>query len=241
MNTLYGLLPGGGLRQGSPWVMKVELAMRCLKIDYDLNQVGIMQVWTRAPEGKVPWLVIDGQTISGSERILGELEKYSDGAKFPVPEVCEDAQGILYYRLVEDHLFWLICAAKYLGPSKTANMMKAMMQTVPLFICKLISPIGEKMISNRIKVTSLSGLSQDEMKREARRDISILKDRLSSSAFIAGNGLSIYDFSVAAHIASILHWELEDWLSELLKETNVFYNYLDRVSEAVGGFEFRME
>ena len=125
--------------------------------------------------------------------------------------------------------------------SKTANIMKAMMPSVPFFICKLISPVGEKMISNRIRVTSLSGLSQDEMKREARRDISILKDRLSSSAFIAGNGLSIYDFSVAAHIASILHWELEDWLSELLKETNVFYNYLDRVSEAVGGFEFRVE
>ena len=37
MNTLYGLPAGAGLRQGSPWVMKVELAMRCLKIDYDLN------------------------------------------------------------------------------------------------------------------------------------------------------------------------------------------------------------
>ena len=241
MNTLYGLPPGGGLRQGSPWVMKVELAMRCLKIDYDLNQIGIMQVWTRAPEGKVPWLVIDGQTISGSERILRELEKYSDGAEFPVPEVCDDAQGILYNRLVEDHLFWLISAAKYFGSSKTANIMKAMMPSAPFFICKLISPVGEKMISNRIRVTSLSGLSQDEMEREAKRDISLLKDRLSSSAFIAGNGLSIYDFSVAAHIASILHWELEDWLSELLKETKVFYDYLDRVSEAVGGFEFRME
>ena len=241
MNTLYGLPPGAGLRQGSPWVMKVQLAMRCLKIDYDLKQLNMMQVKTRAPEGKVPWLVIDGQTISGSERILRELEKYSDGAEFPVPEVCDDAQGILYNRLVEDHLFWLISAAKYFGSSKTASIMKAMMPSVPFFICKLISPVGEKMISNRIRVTSLSGLSQDEMKREARRDISILKDRLSSSAFIAGNGLSIYDFSVAAHIASILHWELEDWLSELLKETKVFYDYLDRVSEAVGGFEFRME
>ena len=74
MNTLYGLPAGAGLRQGSPWVMKVQLAMRCLKIDYDLKQRNMMQVWTRAPEGKVPWLVIDGQTISGSERILRELE-----------------------------------------------------------------------------------------------------------------------------------------------------------------------
>ena len=39
MNTLYGLPAGAGLRQGSPWVMKVQLAMRYLKIDYDLKPV----------------------------------------------------------------------------------------------------------------------------------------------------------------------------------------------------------
>ena len=56
------------MRQGSPWVMKVELAMRCLEIDYDLNQVDMMQVWMKAPEGKVPWLVIERVVDSQVER-----------------------------------------------------------------------------------------------------------------------------------------------------------------------------
>ena len=238
MNTLYGLPPGAGLRQGSPWVMKVQLAMRCLKIDYDLNQVDMMQVKIKAPDGKVPWLVIDGQTISGSERILRELEKYADGAKFPVPEVCDDAQGILFSRLVEDHLFWIISASKYFG-SEAKKVSEAMFPSLPRFVCHLLTLIGEKSIKRRIRITSLDGLSHEEIVLEARKDIAVLSGRLSQSTFIAGNGLSVYDFSVAAHLASILYWSFDNWLADLFREEQIFYQYLDRVADAVGGFEFR--
>ena len=238
MNTLYGLPPVAGLRQGSPWVMKVQLAMRCLKIDYDLNQVDLMQVRTRAPDGKVPWLVIDGHTISGSERILGELEKFSDGTKFPVPEVCDDAQGILFSRLVEDHLFWLICASKYFGPEAKKGY-EAIFPSLPRFVCHLLALIGEKAMKRRIKITSLDGLSHEEIVQEARKDIAVLSARFSHSTFIAGNGLSVHDFSVAAHLASILYWSFDNWLADLFREDQIFYRYLDRVADAVGGFEFR--
>ena len=238
MNILYGLPSGAGLRQGSPWVMKVELAMRCLKIDYDLNQVDMMQVWIKAPEGKVPWLVIDGQTISGSERILRELEKYAYGAKFPVPEVCDDAQGILFSRLVEDHLWWAICVSKYFGP-EAKKVYERILPSLPRFLSSIPAFFGEKVFKRRIKITSLGGLSHEEIVQEAKKDIAVLSARLSHSTFVAGDGLSVYDFSVAAHLASILYWSFDNWLADLFREEQIFYQYLDRVADAVGGFEFR--
>ena len=238
MNILYGFPPGAGLRQGSPWVMKVELAMRSLKIDYDLNQVDMMQVWMKAPEGKVPWLVIDGQTISGSERILRELEKYADGAKFPVPEVCDDAQGILFSRLVEDHLWWAICVSKYFGP-EAKKVYERILPSLLRFLSSIPAFLGEKEFKRRIKITSLGGLSHKEIVQEARKDIAVLSARLSHSSFIAGNGLSVHDFTVAAHLASILYWSFDNWLADLFREEQIFYQYLDRVADAVGGFEFR--
>ena len=75
--------------------------------------------------------------------------------------------------------------------------------------------------------------------QEARKDIAALSDRLSHSTFIAGNGLSVFDFSVAAHLASILYWSFDNWLADLFREEEIFYQYLDRVADAVGGFEFR--
>ena len=77
------------------------------------------------------------------------------------------------------------------------------------------------------------------MKREARRDIRFYRTGFLTVAFIAGNGLSIYDFSVAAHLASILYWSFDNWLADLFREEQIFYQYLDRVADAVGGFDFR--
>ena len=238
MNILYGLPPGGGLKQGSPWVMKVQLGMRCLQFEYSLQEVSLFQLKIKGLNRKVPWLEMDKSVISGSEKILAAIENYSLSAKYPVPEDCDIPRGTSYVRLVEDHLWWIICASKYLGP-EAKKMWGAMLPSLPRFICSLFAIIGEKWMRGRIQITSLAGLTHEEIVQEARKDIAALSDRLSNSTFIAGNGLSVFDFSVAAHLASILYWSFDNWLADLFREEEIFYQYLDRVADAVGGFEFR--
>ena len=46
MFTLYGLPTLDGLRQPSPWVMKVELAMRALGLEYTLENIPPFRVMT---------------------------------------------------------------------------------------------------------------------------------------------------------------------------------------------------
>ena len=238
MNILYGLPPGGGLKQGSPWVMKVQLGMRYLKFEYSLQEVSPIQLKIKGPDGKVPWLEMNERVISGSEKILAAVENYTLSAKYPLPDDLDIPKGTAYLRLVEDHLWWIICASKYSGP-ESVKMHQAMFPRLPRLICSLFALIAEKGMKGRIKKTSLAGLSQEEIVQEARRDILALSDRLSHSSFIAGNGLSAFDFSVAAHLASILYWSFDNWLSDLFREKEIFYQYLDRVADAVGGFEFR--
>ena len=238
MNILYGLPPGGGLKQGSPWVMKVQLGMRCLQFEYSLQEISTFQLKIKGLNRKVPWLEMDKSVISGSEKILAAIENYSLDAKYPVPEDCDIPRGTSYVRLVEDHLWWIICASKYLGP-EAKKMWEAMLPSLPRFICSLFAIIGEKWMGGRIQITSLAGLTHEEIVQEARKDIAALSDRLSHSTFIAGNGLSVFDFSVAAHLASILYWSFDNWLADLFREEEIFYQYLDRVADAVGGFEFR--
>ena len=239
MNILYGLPPGAGLRQGSPWVMKVQLGMRCLQFEHSLKEVSPFQLKTKGPEGKVPWLEMGNDVISGSEKILAAVENYTSSAKYPVPDDLDIPKGTAYLRLVEDHLWWIICASKYLGPA-AEKMWEAMMPSLPRPVCSLLASASAKWMGGRLKITSLAGLSLEEIVLEAKKDIRALSDRLSHSTFIAGDGLSIYDFSVAAHIASILYWNLDNWLADLFRETDIFSDYLDRVADAVGGFQFRV-
>ena len=238
MSILYGLPPGGGLKQGSPWVTKVQLGMRYLQFEYSLQEVSSFQLKIKGLNRKVPWLEMDKSVISGSEKILTAIENHSPGAKYPVPEDCDIPLGTSYVRLVEDHLWWIICASKYLGP-EAIKMWEAMLPSLPRFICSFFAHMGKKWMGGRIQITSLAGLTHEEIVQEARKDIAALSDRLSHGTFIAGNGLSVFDFSVAGHLASIMYWSFDNWLADLFREEEIFFQYLDRVADAVGGFEFR--
>ena len=107
-------------------------------------------------------------------------------------------------------------------------------------ISYLVNMYGQRKAAQRIASTSIGGLTDTEVREEAIKDIQTLVTQLSQTNFIAANSLTIYDFTVAAHIASILFWKIDNWLAPLFREHQVFYHYLDRVSDAVGGFDYEL-
>ena len=46
---------------------------------------------------------------------------------------------------------------------------------------------------------------------------------------------------MSAHIASILHWKIDNRLTNLFREHQIVYQYLQRVAEAVGGFDYEIQ
>ena len=122
MLTLYGLPSCAGLRSPSPWVMKVELAMRYFGLNYSLVQPQIFRAPFASPSGKVPYLLLDGEPLVESERILEALEKYAIPSTFPHPDDEDQASGIAFVRLVEDHLYHIICKSKHADPDRTKMM-----------------------------------------------------------------------------------------------------------------------
>ena len=240
MLALYGLPSCAGLRSPSPWVMKVELAIRYLGLNYSLIQPDFLQAFRRSPTRKVPCLLIDRKPFVESERILRVLELYATPQTFPHPYDEDHASGIAFVRLVEDHLYHIICKSKHSDPS-TTKIMWAEMIPYAWFPAGLFTRLMQQFIWNyRLANTSIGGLTDDQVREEASKDIRTLAARLSSKNFIAADGLTRYDFTVAAHIASILLWRIDNWLAPLFREHQVFYLYLERVSEAVGGFDFEL-
>ena len=78
MTTLYTLPAAFGLRNPSPFCLKIEMALTHLKIDFEIVTVADPR---KAPKGKLPWLV-DGAVIPDSELILEHLDKKTNGGLF---------------------------------------------------------------------------------------------------------------------------------------------------------------
>ena len=122
MLKLYGFPSYAGLRSPSPWVMKVELAMRYLELDYSLVQPEMIRFYRDVPSKKVPNLLIGDESFVESERILKVLEKYATPRTFPHPDDEDQASGIAFVRLIEDHLFYIIGKSKHLDSTNTPIM-----------------------------------------------------------------------------------------------------------------------
>ena len=240
MLTLYGLPSCAGLRSPSPWVMKVELAIRYLGLDYSLVQPQIPRTVFTSPSGKVPYLLIDGEPFVESERILKALEMHTTPRTYPHPDDEDQVTGVAIVRLVEDHLYHIICKSKHADPDRT-KIMWAEMFPYSWFPAGLLTKLMQRLMwKGRLANTSIGGLNDDEVREEALKDIQTLAAQFSKKNFIAANSLTIYDFTVAAHIASILLWRIDNWLAPLFREHQVFYHYLERVAEAVGGFDYEL-
>ena len=240
MLKLYGLPSCAGLRSSSPWVMKVELAMRYLELDYSLVQPELIRFYRDVPSKIVPNLLIDDESFVESERILKVLEKYATPRTFPHPDDEDHASGIAFVRLVEDHLFYIIGKSKHLDSINTPIMWAEMFPSRWLPISYFVNMYGQRKAAQRIASTSIGGLTDTEVREEAIKDIQTLVTQLSRTNFIAANSLTMYDFTVAAHIASILFWKIDNWLAPLFREHQVCYDYLARVAGAVGGFDYEI-
>ena len=59
MIILYGMPPAGGLRQPSPFVVKVEMVLKYLEAEYRSEFVEPWKIRKLSPNGKVPWINID--------------------------------------------------------------------------------------------------------------------------------------------------------------------------------------
>ncbi len=241
MLVVYGLPSCAGLRSPSPWVMKVELAMRYLRLDYRLKQPEILQVRSEVPTSKVPCLIVDGKPIGESERILTVIERLAAPSSYPHPFDEDQIKGTAFVRLVEDHLFFIVSKSKHLDATASAIMWSEVLPDYSSISQWLVRKYVQRSMMRRIQCTSLCNLSEEELRAEALKDIRALSAQLSSSNFIASSSLTIYDFSVAAHIASILYWRIDNWLTSLFTKHDIFDQYLQRVAEAVGGFDYEVQ
>jgi len=121
MILLYGFSPAPGLPDTSQFVTKVDCFLRFCGVRYVLKQWQTFDDLARAPRGKFPYIDDEGTIIADSGCIVRHVQqKYDDPlGELALPEPAV-AQGLALRRLLEDHLYWVLCYARWLDDSARA-------------------------------------------------------------------------------------------------------------------------
>ena len=236
--TLYGMPSAGGLKQLSPFVVKVEMALLYLGLEYEVEHLDPLKIRSMSPTGKVPWIRMGKSTLSESDSIIAFLNSKQDADLFDDLTNDQRVLGLALKRLTEDHLYWLMVWARWISDNSRQALAESFLDQYPKPIIKFASPVAKRYVSALCRTQGIGLMSDDEREREAMIDFNALSAQLKKMPFLLGSEMTVYDFSVAAVLSSILFFRPNNWLTDMANDFEIFPEYLGRVSERLGGYEF---
>src|SRR5215468_12141155 len=104
MITLEGFGPAFGLPDPSPFVTKAEMLLKMAGLPYTVDTSG----FNKAPKGKLPYVIDNGEIIADSTFIRWHIEK-KYGIDFDRGLSAEQrAIGWAFEKMAENQLYWAV-------------------------------------------------------------------------------------------------------------------------------------
>ena len=207
--------------------------MKQLGLDYDID---VQPDPRKAPKGKVPYLIADDRTIADSELIVEYLNDITQGRVFDGLSAKDRAVGLALTRLVDDHLYWIFVASRWLDDEWFPNIVEGFFHIAPRPIRGFIARQARKEITQTYHLQGLGRHTQAEQEGFARRDLQALQDAVHGDGFLFADEPCVYDFALASFMAGVFDQQPATWMTHVANEYGGLKEYTERVQQQVGVF-----
>ena len=231
MLELVTLPPAFGMRNVSPFCLKIEMLLSSLGLEFSLSDISDPR---KAPKGKLPFLIADGKKIADSELIVQYLDKLTSGKVFAGLSEEQTGQGYALTRLVEDHLYWLMVASRWLDENWWPNVVRGFFGSLPVPLRQIASGVARRRMIQTYNLHGLGRHTLEEQKGFARRDLQALESVVPAQGFLFGDRPNLFDFTVAAMMAGAYDNKPATWITDMAAEYTGLHSYTERVQEATG-------
>jgi glutathione S-transferase len=231
MIKLYTFPMAFGLRNVSPFCLKVEMALAHLGLE---SEIVLESDPRKSPKGKLPYIVEESITLADSELIFEYLDEKTGGGLYGDLTGEEQARGLAFTRLAEDHLYWIMVASRWLDDDWFGNVREGFFGTLPPLVKQLASAIARRQVVKTYELHGLGKHSLEEQAGFALRDFQALAAALDSTEYIAGSRLTVYDFGVASLLAGMYDQQPPCWINNIAADFPTLQDYAQRIQQEVG-------
>lgn len=229
------LIQYGGFRPRatiSPPCGKVHMALRFKGLDYDVHDIrSVAEVKKNNPRGRLPALIIDGETIVDSTDIVAALE-----ARFPEPpllpsdpverarvKILEDwADEVLYFYGV--YMRWSVDANfERLRTEYFSRMGAPMKWFVPALV--------RRDFRSRARKQGVGLKGEAVVRRELDGCLDAVEALVRQSPFVTGETMNVADLAIACLVDQLLLKRLHPELSADVAARESLMQWLGRVHE----------
>jgi glutathione S-transferase len=231
MLELVTLPAAFGMRNVSPFCLKVEMLLTSLDVPFKVSEEPDPR---KAPKGKLPFLVVEGERIADSELITQYLDQLTGGRVYQGLSAQQKAQGMALARLLEDHFYWMIVASRWLDEDWWPNVVQGFFGPLPAPVRAIVSRLARRQVVQTYNLHGLGRHSLEEQKSFARRDLEVLDVLVPAGGFLFSEQPDIFDFTVASMMAGVYDNQPATWVTHIAAEYDGLRAYTERVQDAVG-------
>lgn len=226
MITLYQFAGVWGLPNASPFCLKLETYLRMIDLPYESRIIADPR---KSPKKKLPFVRIDGQTISDSELIIEYLkEKYGDLLDRDLtPE--QKATAVLLDNTFAERVYWLIVYFRWQQNEGWKHLKKDYFAHLPAYLKIFLPTLVRKGVVKSLNHQGTGRHTSQEVLVMATRTLNAIAIILGDKKYFMGDLVTSVDASAFAFLVNILGTPFDDPLKKLLKKHKNLVLFCDRI------------
>lgn len=228
MIELYQFGQGWGINP-SPFCLKAETYLRLAGLPYEVRRT----LPNKAPRGKLPYIVDQGQVIPDSGEIIAYVQA-TYGDRLDADLSAQDrALAHLIRRTIEDSLFYVMVYSRWVDPIGLREMRKAFLDRLPFPLRLIVPPLMLRRIKRMLHGQGYGRLSSDKIYAQGNADLQALLTILGDKPFLLGDHPTSVDASLYGFLVNILRVPIETDLKRAAQALPGLTAYLDRMDAAL--------
>jgi len=226
MITLQGFGPAFGLPDPSPFVTKVEVLLKMAGLPYVVDTGG----FSKAPKGKLPYIVDDGEIVGDSTFIRWHVEK-KYGVDFDRGLDAEQrAIAWALEKMLDEHLYFALVHTRWVDDANFDKGPRDFFRKLPAPIRPFLIPMIRRQVRRALHAQGMGRHSPQEIVKLGTRSIDAAASILGTKPFMMGAEPSAVDATAFAFIAGALCPVFETELRTAAERHDNLKRYVGRMT-----------
>lgn len=196
MITLHGFGPAFGLPDMSPFVMKAMVHLKMAGLAFETRHDG----FTKAPKGKLPYIIDGDKVVADSSMIRWHLER-TRGIDLDAG-LSPEQRGVAWAveKLLEDHLYWMALHNRWAVDANFEKGPKAFFRQLPFPLGLILPPLARRKMLASLQAQGTGRHTDAEREALTAKAVQSLADILGDKPYLSGFARSATDGTALAFL-----------------------------------------